>query len=121
MITRRGATAAIGVLIIIGAFLFIYDWFYSRYIWPSEIQSQLFGKRLVSNESMIEFSSHTSYGQGISRWRYSVDLKNPVIAEMCGNSALLDCSFRKTRRVSDDVVQVVQYSAGVLTVEEIWS
>lgn len=97
-----------------------YSWYYRAYTWPDEIQTNVVGARLVNAKLLRRQEGYSHYGEGMHRWYYNVQEGNKEVAQLCGNQSVSTCSFTKTRRLSDGVVQTVDYNRGSLILEEVW-
>ena len=97
------------------------DWYYRRYVWPSEIQHQLLGGLLARGRALTEYEGYAHYGQGMFHWRYKVERDSTLLAALCAGHQIDTCTFTKSRTPSADVSQVIAYANGVLTVEEGWN
>lgn len=98
----------------------LYNWYYTRYLWPADIQRSVTGVELALPSALSNYDGFSAYGQGAHQWRYDT-VENPRLRQMCSPTPVSRCRFSKTRRLSSDVEQTVSFKAGVLIVEEVWS
>lgn len=120
ILTRRSIVVAVLAVGCVGIGLALYDWYYTRYIWPAEIQRSVAGGQLAPASALVNYDGFSAYGQGAHRWRYDA-VESPRLRQKCAARPISGCRFTETRRLNSDVEQTVSFEAGVLIVEEIWS
>lgn len=120
-LNRKGLFLAIIALAVVASGLAARDWYYTRYIWPREIQQEVLGSLLAPSRSLVAYEGYSHYGQGMYRWRYKIDLASKELEALCAGQKIDKCMFSRSRVISEDVRQVVSYEGGILTVEEDWS
>lgn len=109
------------VVIGIAAFLASYHWYYQRYVWPAEIQKELFGRQIVDANLLTDRIAESAYGQGMFRWTYRIDPTKSNLREFCGLATIKKCRFTKSKHLKEGVDLDASYSDGILIVEEWWS
>ena len=113
------------VLIGAAASLVVGTWLWDRHqfnvVWPTKVQSELFGETLVSSDDLVWSERHFAYGQGFARWKYKVANGNPSLQHLCGTVSITKCILRRHRTVEQDVDIFASLSGSVLTLEEAWS
>lgn len=119
-LNRRSIVAAILALGCAAIGLALYNWYYTRYLWPASVQRSVAGAELVSGSDLVNYDGFSAYGQGSHRWRYDAG-DNPRLRQMCAPKPVSTCRFVRTRRLNSDVEQTVSFTAGTLIVEEVWS
>jgi hypothetical protein len=120
-LSRRGLFLAVIALVVVVLGLVARDWYYTRYVWPREIQQEVLGKLLAPSRSLVAYEGYSHYGQGMFRWRYKMDPASKELAALCAEQTIDKCVFSRSRVISEDVREVVSYEGGILTVEEDWS
>jgi len=95
-------------------------WYYKRYIWPFEIQRNLFGHPLADPGMLLKYDGYSGYGQGRFRWSYKVGANDGRLKEFCGSQPTKNCSFERYRHLEPGVSQDASYKDGILMLEEWW-
>ena len=99
-----------------------YNWYYRARIWPAELQRNLLGSEIALPDALIDRQGSSAYGEGMFRWRYRVDPRDPRLKQFCpGARTPQACRFTRSRRIAEGVKIYASYSGGVMTLEEIWS
>jgi len=96
-------------------------WYYQRYIWPAEIQKELFGRQIVDANLLPVRIADSGYGEGMFRWTYRIDPASADFREYCGSTPVKSCRFQRTKHLKEGVDLSASYANGVLTIEEWWS
>lgn len=113
---------AFPVVAALAALALAYDWYYRTRIWPAELQRNLLGSEIVRPEALIDRAGSSAYGEGMFRWRYRVDPRDPRLKKFCPAALTSQpCRFTRSRRITEGVDIYVSYSDGVMTFEEVWS
>jgi hypothetical protein len=106
----------------VAASLLIYQHYYRARVWPAELQRDLLGVQIAEPDALIDRDGSSAYGEGMFRWRYRVDPRDPRLRKFCPAASRWEaCRFTRRRRIAEGVDVYVTYSGGVMLLEEIWS
>jgi hypothetical protein len=118
---KRRILGTLVAVFLVGVSLGAYNWHYRRYTWPAEIQSGLLGNVVAGADDLVRQEGYSAYGEGMFRWEYRMRSDNQYLPRLCDSEPLSTCEFTRSRQLEEGVSQVIRYSRGFLTVEEIWS
>jgi hypothetical protein len=118
---RKLILLSLAVPAAIAAALAGHHWYFQRYLWPAEIQSNLLGNQIADSDALIRREGYSAYGEGAFRWYYRVDSRRPELTRLCRGQPSATCRFTKSHKLREGIEQTVYYSNGVLLLEEIWS
>jgi hypothetical protein len=119
---RLKHVAVMSTLVIgIATILTTVHWYYQRYVWPAQIQKELFGRQIADANVLSDRISEAAYGQGMFRWTYRIDPANSGLQELCGLATIKKCRFTRSKHSKKGVDLGASYADGILIVEEWWS
>ena len=82
----------------------------------------MLGLELARPDAQIDREGSSAYGEGMFRWRYRVDPRDPRLKQFCPAAPTPEgCRFKRKRRIAEGVDIYVSYAGGVMTLEEWWS
>lgn len=112
----------LGLVGCFAAATWLYDHHHFAVQWPRNIQQEVLGTTIATDDSLISKERHFSqFGEGFARWRYKADASGSAFRRLCGEAEVATCTFIRSRKVEDGVDVSVSLSRGVLTIEEVWS
>ncbi|WP_338504882.1 hypothetical protein V6R86_12505 [Sphingomonas kaistensis] len=112
----------LGLVGCIAATTWLYDHRHFSFQWPRNIQQEVLGTTIATDDSLISKERHFSqFGEGFARWRYKADASASDLRRLCGETDVATCQFTRSRKVEDGADVSVSLSRGVLTIEEVWN
>ncbi len=117
---RSGLAVLLCAAICLVAAIWIYDRHHFSVLWPADVQRTTLGNEVANADALISKErSFSQFGEGFARWRYKAN--GLSLDHLCGQVAVDQCGFTRSKTLEEGVTVSVTLSGGILTVEEWWS